>query len=150
MLGFDNAHAVKPPKKFKFSGKRFAYDHKHRNISDTGVPYEFQDAQQLLIDFFADVDVFLKERLKMKSLAIGIMSQEKMRERVLAIARGEIKPKSSDPKIWFTSIRSLAEVLSDDNRGLLRVIQERKPDSVSSLAEIAGRKVGLKKELLNW
>lgn len=62
LLGYDNAHAVKPPKKFKYAGRRIlAYDHKHRHASDKGVPYEFQDAAQLLADFFADVDRVLKE-----------------------------------------------------------------------------------------
>lgn len=61
ILGYDNAHAVKPPKKFKYAGRRLTYDHKHRHVSDKGVPYEFQDAQQLLIDFFNEVDRVLKE-----------------------------------------------------------------------------------------
>jgi len=78
----------------------------------------------------------------MKTVTIGIMSQEKIRERVLSIAKGEYKPKPSEPKIWFTSMRSLAEVLSDDNRALLKVIQEAKPQSISSLAELTGRKSG--------
>jgi len=47
---------VKPPKKFKYAGCRLTYDHKHRRVSDKGVPYEFQDAHQLMIDFFAEVD----------------------------------------------------------------------------------------------
>lgn len=76
----------------------------------------------------------------MKTIVIGIMPQEKIRERVLAIARGKYKPKPSEPKIWFTSMRSLAEVLSDENRSLLRVIQDTRPQSISSLAEITGRK----------
>ena len=62
----------------------------------------------------------------MKSIVVGIMPQEKIRERLLAIARGELKPKASDPKIWFTSMRSLAEVLSDDNRALLKAIRDTK------------------------
>jgi predicted transcriptional regulator len=78
----------------------------------------------------------------MKPLVIGIMPQEKIRERLLAIARGEFKPKPSDPTIWFTSIRSLAEVLSDDNRALLKVIRETQPASISLLAEQTGRKPG--------
>lgn len=61
ILGYDNAHAVKPPKKFKYAGRILAYDHKHRHVSDKGVPYEFKDAQQLLNDFFADVDCVLSE-----------------------------------------------------------------------------------------
>jgi predicted transcriptional regulator len=76
----------------------------------------------------------------MSKVMIGILSQEKMRERVLAIAKGEYKPKPSEPKIWFTSMRSLAEVLSDDNRALLKIIQETHPESISSLAVITGRK----------
>ena len=76
----------------------------------------------------------------MKTIVIGIMPQKHIRERALSIARGEYMPKPSDPKIWFTSMRSLAEVLSDENRGLLKVIQEAKPQSISSLAELTGRK----------
>ncbi len=78
----------------------------------------------------------------MKTFVVGIMPQKKIRERVLAIARGDYKPKATDPKIWFTSMRSLAEVLSDDNRALLKVIQNAKPQSISSLADITGRKPG--------
>lgn len=75
-----------------------------------------------------------------KKITIGIMSQDKIRERMLAIARGEYNPKASDPKIWFTSMKSLAEVLSDENRALLRLIEEAQPDSISVLAELTGRK----------
>jgi len=78
----------------------------------------------------------------MKTIVIGIMPQDKIRERVLSIARGDYKPKSSEPKIWFTSMRSLAEVLSDENRALLHVIKETNPQSITSLAETTGRKPG--------
>lgn len=78
----------------------------------------------------------------MKTIVIGIMPREKIRARVLAIASGDYKPKPGEPKIWFTSIRSLAEVLSDDNRALLKVITETKPESISALAEITGRTPG--------
>lgn len=61
ILGYDNAHAVKPPKKFKFVGMRLPYDHKHRHVSDKGVLYAFQDAHQLLSDFFKEVDQVLQE-----------------------------------------------------------------------------------------
>ena len=61
ILGYDNAHAVKPPKKFKYAGTRLPYDHKHRHVSDHGVPYEFRDAHQLLADFFTEVDRVLEE-----------------------------------------------------------------------------------------
>ena len=38
LLGYDNAHAVKPPKRNRFAGRRLAYDHKHRHARDKGVP----------------------------------------------------------------------------------------------------------------
>lgn len=61
VLGYDNAHAVKPPKKFKFAGQRLPYDHRHRTSSDKGVPYSFESASRLLEDFFAEVDRVIKE-----------------------------------------------------------------------------------------
>jgi predicted transcriptional regulator len=76
----------------------------------------------------------------MKAIMIGIMPQEKIRERMLAIARGEYKPRAEELKIWFTSMKSLAEVLSDENRGLLKVIVETEPQSITQLASMTGRK----------
>ena len=63
----------------------------------------------------------------MKMIKVGIASQEEIRERMLAIAKGEYKPKPSDPRIWFTSMRSLSQVLSDENRALLDVIRTARP-----------------------
>ena len=68
------------------------------------------------------------------------MPQEKIRQRMLRIAAGTYKPAADEPTIWFTSMRSLAEVLSDENRALLRVIREMEPDSIKSLSEATGRK----------
>lgn len=76
----------------------------------------------------------------MKAVMIGIMPQEKIRERVLSIARGEYKPKRSEPKVWFTSMKSVVEVLSDENRVLLHIIKDTKPESLKILAEATGRK----------
>lgn len=75
----------------------------------------------------------------MKKMIIGIASQQSIRARALAIASGDHQPLPDEPKIWFTSMRSLAEVLSDDNRALLRLIREQKPESLSQLAELTGR-----------
>jgi len=61
VLGYDNAHAVKLPKKFKFAGRRLAHDHQHRTSGDRGVPYYFESAQRLLEDFFAEVDRVIRE-----------------------------------------------------------------------------------------
>ena len=61
ILGYDNAHAVKPPKKFKYAGQRLPFDHKHRHCADKGTPYQFASAYQLLADFFREVDPVLQE-----------------------------------------------------------------------------------------
>ncbi len=45
------------------------------------------------------------------------------------------------PSIWFPSPASLAAVLSDDNRRLLRPIHDRQPKPLTDLAELSGRKV---------
>jgi predicted transcriptional regulator len=76
----------------------------------------------------------------MKILKIGIASYEEMKARTLSIARGELKPKPADPKVWFPSTESLVRVLSDKNRILLTVIRDRQPQSLSDLAELTGRK----------
>lgn len=60
ILGFDNAHAARV-RRGRFGGRRLPFDHKHRHEADTGVPYEFKDAHQLLSDFFVEVDAVLKE-----------------------------------------------------------------------------------------
>ena len=61
VLGYDNAHAVKPPKKFKFAGQRLPYDQRHRTASDKGAPYAFESAYRLWENFFAEVDRVIKE-----------------------------------------------------------------------------------------
>jgi predicted transcriptional regulator len=78
----------------------------------------------------------------MSVIKIGIAPQDEIRRRVLGIAKGEIKPKPGDPKVWFTSMHSLAQVLSDENRALLQVIRESKPESISALAAMTGRQQG--------
>lgn len=78
----------------------------------------------------------------MKTITIGILPQEKIRARMLAIAKGDYRPKPGEPKIWFTSLRSLAEVLSEDNRALLKVIRETQPESIAALAQVTGRQPG--------
>ena len=75
----------------------------------------------------------------MKRIVIGIMPQDEIRKRVIAIARGEHKPKRNEPKVWFPSMKSVAEVLSDNNRALLRTIAEMQPESMKALADAVGR-----------
>ena len=75
----------------------------------------------------------------MKTLKIGIAGYDRMKTRTVAIARGEHTPASGDPTVWFTPIESFAKVLSQRNRELLAMIAREKPDSLTELAELAGR-----------
>ena len=74
-----------------------------------------------------------------KVLHIGIASREQMKARTLAIARGQLKPGPDDPKVWFTSVESLAQVLSEKNRLLLELIRSARPTSVAELAHLSKR-----------
>ena len=61
ILGFDNAHAVKPQGS-KFKAKAEAADHWHRTANDKGRPYQFTDAATLVEDLFNEVERELTER----------------------------------------------------------------------------------------
>lgn len=78
----------------------------------------------------------------MKTLKVGIASYEVMKARTLAIAKGELKPKASEPKVRFTSPESFAKLLSNRNRALLSVIAETRPSSLHELAAHTGRTPG--------
>ena len=67
------------------------------------------------------------------------MSKEQYKKRTIAIARGEYIPKKDEPKIWFESIQSMSQVLSNLNQELLKVIIEKKPQSLKELEELTGR-----------
>ncbi|EDT3566383.1 transcriptional regulator [Salmonella enterica subsp. diarizonae] len=74
----------------------------------------------------------------MKAL-IGVMPEEQIRKRMLAIAKGEHTPAAGEPKIWFTSVNAVAQVLSNENIALLRQMDEQRPETLTELAELAGR-----------
>ena len=76
----------------------------------------------------------------MRTLRVGIASYEEMKARTLAIAGGKHRPGPAEPTIWFSSAESFARILSDRNRGLLRVIAESTPQSLAELAGLTGRK----------
>lgn len=63
----------------------------------------------------------------MKTLKVGIADYGNIKARTLRIARGEERPGPNDPKVWFTSTESFAQILSAGNRELLRTIAERAP-----------------------
>ena len=75
----------------------------------------------------------------MKTLRIGIADYGQIKERTLAIGRGDYRPAKGEPTVWFTSIDSFAKVLSERNRKLLALIAREQPDSLTRLATLTGR-----------
>lgn len=75
-----------------------------------------------------------------KVLKVGILSRDDYKRRTIAIAKGEYAPGKGEPKIWFESIQSLAQILSSQNQELLRIIEEQEPSSLKELEELTGRK----------
>lgn len=78
--------------------------------------------------------------MKTKVMKVGIISKEDYRNRTIAIAKGEYKPNKNEPKVWFESVKSMAQVLSSENQELLKTIIQKKPGSISDLERITSRK----------
>jgi predicted transcriptional regulator len=75
----------------------------------------------------------------MNSLKVGIATREEFKKRTMAIARGKYIPAKNEPKVWFESLGTLSQVLSDQNRDLLKIILLTNPGSLHELAERSGR-----------
>jgi hypothetical protein len=58
VLGFDNAHAIRPARK-GFGARKITWDHKHKR--DTISPYEYESASQLLEDFWHEVERIMEK-----------------------------------------------------------------------------------------
>jgi len=61
VLGFDNAHAVRPARG-GYGARRIAWDHKHRR--DKISPYDYGSASQLLEDFWSEVERIIDQERK--------------------------------------------------------------------------------------
>jgi len=70
---------------------------------------------------------------------IGIMSKEDYKHRTIAISKGNYVPRIDEPKIWFESLQSMAQVLNSENQKLLQLIMENHPQSLKELEELTGR-----------
>lgn len=68
-----------------------------------------------------------------------------MKRCVVGIRRpGEMEPQPSGketPTVWFPSMATMAAVLSEDNQVLLSLIHDKRPKSLTELAELTGRQV---------
>ncbi len=78
--------------------------------------------------------------MKKNVIKVGIISPDEYKQRTIAIAKGEYRPSRHEPKIWFESLHSMAQILNNDNQKLLEIILEKKPGSLKELAEVSGRK----------
>jgi len=77
--------------------------------------------------------------MRNKVMIIGILPLEQQKTRTIAIARGEYKPKKGDPKVWFPSMASVSQVLSDENQCMLHIIAQNHPESLKELEDMTGR-----------
>ena len=75
----------------------------------------------------------------MNTLKVGIASREDFKKRTMDIARGKYIPDKDEPKVWFESLGTLSQVLSDQNRDLLKIILRTHPQSLQELSERSGR-----------
>jgi predicted transcriptional regulator len=75
-----------------------------------------------------------------KVMKVGIISKKDYMARTIAIAKGKYKPKKNEPKIWFDSVKSMAQILGNENQELLRLIINHKPHSISELERLSNRK----------
>ncbi|HKV54049.1 MAG TPA: helix-turn-helix domain-containing protein [Candidatus Binataceae bacterium] len=75
----------------------------------------------------------------MTTLRVGIASYGEMKAMTIAVARGQRKLSSHEPRIWFASTESFAKVLSEGNRRLLNLIAEKAPESLDELVALSGR-----------
>lgn len=73
-------------------------------------------------------------------LHIGIMPKKDYIQRTIAIAKGDYKPSPDEPKVWFESVKSMAQVLSDENQALLDLIIRHQPQSLRELEQLSQRK----------
>jgi len=71
----------------------------------------------------------------MKSIRIGVASDQEIRQRMLDIAAGRITPTAQEPKIWVRSVDEFRKLMSEKNVNLLAAIRTQHPKSISELAQ---------------
>ena len=68
-----------------------------------------------------------------------IQSLRSLREEMKAVARGERIASDDAAKPSFNSVEAVVRLLTPDNRRLLALIRDRKPQSVAALVVMTGR-----------
>ena len=68
-----------------------------------------------------------------------VQSLRSLREQMKAAARGERPAPANAGKPSFNSVDAVVRLLTPENRQLLALIRDRKPQSVAELVEMSGR-----------
>jgi predicted transcriptional regulator len=68
-----------------------------------------------------------------------IQGHESLKRQMMEVARGERPAPKDAARPSFNSIEALTRLLTPENRVLLATIRDRKPRSISELAEMTGR-----------
>jgi len=70
---------------------------------------------------------------------LKIQSHASLREEMKAVARGERSASKDAGGTTFDSVEALMRLLTPQNRQLLAVIRDKKPQSIAELAVLTGR-----------
>ena len=68
-----------------------------------------------------------------------VQNLRSLREEMKAVARGERPPAVDAGKSSFNSVDAVVRLLTPENRQLLAIIRDRKPQSVAELVAMSGR-----------
>jgi predicted transcriptional regulator len=71
--------------------------------------------------------------------SVKVQSLRSLRAQMKAIARGERPAPADAARPSFNSVSGLVRLLTPENRQLLALIRDRKPQSVAELVKITGR-----------
>ena len=70
---------------------------------------------------------------------VKIQSLRSLREEMKAVARGERPAPADAGRPSFNAVRTVVRLLTPENRHLLALIRDRKPQSVAELVALTGR-----------
>ncbi len=68
-----------------------------------------------------------------------VQSHKSLKEEMKAVARGERAAPKDAAATSFESVEALLRLLTPQNRELLAIIRDKKPQSIAELAELTGR-----------
>ena len=68
-----------------------------------------------------------------------VQSHASLREEMKAVARGKLPAPKDAGGTTFDSVEALLRLLTPQNRELLAVVRDKKPQSIAELSELTGR-----------